>query len=43
MFLRRKIFFYTYRQGLVDQFNENPDLFVFLLSTRAGTTNVIYD
>jgi len=24
------------RQGLIDTFNEDPEIFVFLLSTRAG-------
>ena len=24
------------RQRLIDQFNEDPDIFIFLLSTRAG-------
>lgn len=26
----------TERQNLVDEYNNNPDIFVFLLSTRAG-------
>jgi SWI/SNF-related matrix-associated actin-dependent regulator 1 of chromatin subfamily A len=26
----------TERQNLVDEYNSNPDIFVFLLSTRAG-------
>lgn len=28
--------FVSYRIGLIDEFNTDPDIFVFLLSTRAG-------
>lgn len=28
--------FYSFRQELIDRFNEDEEIFIFLLSTRAG-------